>query len=157
MMPWIIIATLITIGLIIIVLEIIFVPGTTVFGILGLICLVVGIGYSFSVFGSSIGWIVTSITFVLATIIIVLSFKSGVWKRFALNKSIESRVNDNVPITLKVGDVGVSISALRPFGNVEFGNSKMEVTTLGELIESNKEVEVIKIEGRKIYVKQINI
>jgi len=156
-MPWIIIATLITIGLIIIVLEIIFVPGTTVVGILGLICVVVGIGYTFSVFGSSIGWIVTAITFVIATIIIVLSFKSGLWKRFALNQTMDSRVNDSEPIMLKVGDTGVTLSALRPYGNVEFGNNKIEVTTLGDLIESNKEVRVVKVEGRKIFVEQINI
>ena len=157
MIPWIIIATLIAIGLILIVLEIIFVPGTTIVGGLGLICVVIGVWYSFSVFGAPIGWSIAVITLVIAAILIILSFKSGVWRRFALNNTMESRVNEHEPISLTIGDEGISLSALRPYGNVEFGNSKIEVTTLGDLIESNKKVKVVKIEGRKIFVEQINI
>lgn len=156
MMEWIIIVSLIVIGLALIVIEIVFVPGTTIVGALGLVSMVGGVFYSFKAFGAPMGWGVASATFVLSAIIIVISLKSGVWKKFALDKSIQSKVNDHKPIGVKVGDTGIALSALRPYGNVEFGEEKMEVTTLGEMVESNTEVKVIKIEGRKIYVEQIN-
>lgn len=155
-MEWVIIISLIVIGLALIVIEIVFVPGTTVVGGLGLISMLGGVYYSFKVFGNPIGWGVASGTFVVSAIIIIISLKSGVWKKFALDKSIQSKVNDRTPINVKVGDTGLTLSALRPYGNVEFGEEKIEVTTLGEMVKSNTEVKVIKIEGRKIYVEQLN-
>ena len=155
-MEWIVVISLIVIGLALIVIEIVFVPGTTVVGALGLISMVGGVFYSFKAFGNPVGWGVASGTFIVSAIVIVISLKSGVWKRFALDKSIQSKVNDNKPIAVKIGDTGLTLSALRPYGNVEFGEDKLEVTTLGEMVESNTEVKVIKIEGRNIYVEQLN-
>lgn len=156
MMAWLILSLIIAIGLGLIVIEIIFVPGTTVVGILGLLCIIGGVMYGFSTFGAPIGWGITAATVLISTAVIIISLKSGVWKRFALNKSMESKVNDHIPITVKEGDQGITLSALRPIGNAEFGNDKMEVTTLGELIDSGSKVKVTQVEGRIIYVEQIN-
>ncbi len=155
-MEWIILLLIITIGLGLIVIEIIFVPGTTVVGIVGLICIIGGVMYGFSTFGAPIGWSIAAATVLISAAIIIISLKSGVWKRFALNKSIESKVNEHIPITIKTGDEGIALSALRPFGNAEFGNIKIEVTTLGELVDSGSKVKVTHIEGRVIYVEQLN-
>lgn len=157
MMVWMILLLIIAIGLGLVVIEIVFVPGTTVIGILGLICIIGGIMYGFSTFGGLIGWGILAATVIISTIVIIISLRSGVWKRFALNKSIDSKVNDHLPITIEIGAEGVALSALRPFGNAEFGNDKIEVTTLGELIESGSKVKVSNIEGRIIYVEQLNI
>lgn len=155
-MAWVILLLIIAIGLVLIVVEIIFVPGTTFVGLVGLICIIGGIMYGFSTFGPTIGWSIAGITLIIATAIIVISLKSGVWKRFALEKSIESKVNEHMPITIKAGQKGIALSALRPFGNAEFENEKMEVTTLGEFIDSGTKVTVTHIEGRIIYVEQLN-
>lgn len=147
---------IIAIGLGLVVIEIIFVPGTTVVGILGLLCIIAGVMYGFSTFGAPIGWAILAGTVLIATTVIIFSLKSGVWKRFALNKSMNSKVNEHISITIKVGDEGVALSALRPMGNAEFGNDKMEVTTLGELLDSGSKVKVTQVEGRIIYVEQLN-
>ncbi len=155
-MAWIILLLILAIGLGLIIIEIIFVPGTTVVGILGLLCLIGGVMYGFSTFGDPIGWGITAATVIISTAIIIISLKSGVWKRFALNKSMDSKVNEHIPITIKVGDEGIALSALRPIGNAEFGNDKIEVTTLGEFLDSSSKVRVTQVEGRKIYVEQLN-
>lgn len=155
-MAWLILFLIIAIGLGLVVIEIIFVPGTTVVGILGLLCIIGGVMYGFSAFGAPIGWGITAGTVLVSTAVIVISLKSGVWKRFALNKSIDSKVNDHIPITIKEGEEGIALSSLRPFGNAEFGSEKIEVTTLGELIDSGSKVKVTHIEGRVIYVEQLN-
>ena len=153
-MAWLILLLILAIGLGLIVIEIIFVPGTTVVGILGLLCLIGGVMYGFSMFGDPVGWSITAATVLISATVIIISLKSGVWKRFALNKSMDSKVNDRVTITIKEGDEGIALSALRPFGNAEFGNDKMEVTTLGELVDSGSKVKVTQVEGRIIYVEQ---
>ncbi len=156
-MEWIILLLVIAVGIILIVVEIIFVPGTTIVGILGLACIIGGVWFGFSTFGKSIGWAIGATTFMTLILTVVIGFKSGTWNRFALNKSMDSRVNDHKPITIKAGDEGIALSALRPIGNVEFGSNKMEVTTIGELVDTGSKVRVTHIVGRIIYVEQINI
>jgi membrane-bound ClpP family serine protease len=155
-MAWIILLLIISIGLGLIVIEIIFVPGTTVVGIAGLLCVIGGVWFGFSEFGKPMGWTITAVTVLVSTAVIIVSLKSGVWKRFALNKSMDSKVNEHIPISVNTGDEGIALSALRPIGNAEFGNDKMEVTTLGELIDTGSKVKVTHIEGRIIYVEQLN-
>jgi len=156
MMAWAILVLIISIGVGLIIVEIIFVPGTTIVGILGLLCVIAGVAYGFLTFGAPMGWGITAVTVIISAIAIVISLKSGVWKRFALNSSINSKVNDHIPIAIRLGEEGVALSALRPSGNAEFENEKMEVTTLGELVDSGSKVKVTNIEGRVIYVEQIN-
>ncbi|MCB0506453.1 MAG: hypothetical protein KDC58_13265, partial [Cyclobacteriaceae bacterium] len=67
-MEWVIIISLIVVGLALIVLEIVFVPGTTVVGALGLISMVGGVFYSFKAFGNPIGWGVASGAFIVSAI-----------------------------------------------------------------------------------------
>lgn len=152
-MEWIILLLIIGIGLGLIIIEIIFVPGTTVVGIAGLLCVIGGVWYGFNSFGAPVGWTITAVTVLVSTVTIIISLKSGVWKRFALEKSMDSKVNDHKPILVKAGDEGVALSALRPIGNAEFGSEKMEVTTIGELVDSGSKVIVTHIEGRIIYVE----
>ncbi len=155
-MAWIILVFIIVTGIFLIVIEIIFVPGTTVVGILGLICIVGGVWYGFYSFGEFAGWTIAMVTVVALIAVIFIGFKSDSWNRFALNKSIDSKVNEHISITINVGDEGIAVSALRPIGNAEFGNDKMEVTTIGELVNTGSKVVVTNIEGRVIYVKQKN-
>ncbi len=56
MFMWIIIISLLAIGLGLIIVELVFIPGTTVVGLLGLIFSIVGIVISYSHFGNDIGF-----------------------------------------------------------------------------------------------------
>ena len=156
MMAWAILVLIIGIGVGLIIMEIIFVPGTTIVGILGLLCVIAGVAYGFLNFGRPMGWGITGVTVIISTVAIVISLKSGMWKRFALNSTMDSKVNEHLSIDIAPGSEGIALSALRPIGNAEFGNDKMEVTTLGELVDSGSKVKVTHIEGRVIYVEQLN-
>jgi len=59
----------------------------------------------------------------------------------------------NLPV--EVGHKGVSISQLRPSGIARIGNKRLNVVSRGELIEANKEIIVVEIEGNSIVVKEI--
>jgi membrane-bound ClpP family serine protease len=156
MITWIAIISLIVIGLALIVIELIFIPGTTIVGILGLLCVLAGLIMTFNNYGTSIGWITTGGTAIFAGGVFVYAFKAGVWRKFALKQSIDSKVNQDKPITLNVGDEGVALSTLRPMGKAEFNNEVVEVASLGELVESNSKIRILKVEKRKIFVEPIN-
>ena len=156
MLIWISIIALIIIGLALIVIELIFIPGTTVVGIVGLLCVIGGLVLTFNHFGNTVGWAATGGTAVFSAVVLIYSFKAGVWHRFALKNSISSKVNEDKPIAVQPGDEGIALSALRPIGKGEFNNELYEVRSLGELVEANTRIKVVKIDKRKIFVEPIN-
>jgi len=145
MIEWITVISLILFGIFLIVAEVIFVPGTTIVGIVGFVFLVLGLGFGFNYFGSETGWIMVGITSVASGLIFYYSFKTNVWSRFSLKSSIDSKVNEGELKSLTVGTEGQTVSALRPVGKAELGNKLYEVKTLGEYLDSGSKVRVIKL------------
>lgn len=156
MVEWITVISLIVFGLSLVVVEIIFIPGTTVVGIVGIIFLISGIGLGFNYFGSEIGWITLGITSVASGILFYYSFKTNVWARFSLKSSINSKVNEGELAGIEVGQEGSTLSALRPIGKAEFGVKTYEVRTLGKYLESGTKIRIIKIVSNQIIVEPIH-
>jgi membrane-bound ClpP family serine protease len=155
-MAWFIIISLLLIGLVLLIIEVVFVPGTTVIGILGVIFSIVGVVMTYENFGSTVGFYVLLSTLVVTLVGLFISFKSGVWSKFSNKSSINSRVNEGILAHLKVGDLGVTLSALRPFGKAEFGTTVAEVRSIGSFVEPRSKVKIIQIEGNQIIVDIIN-
>src|SRR5690242_4369502 len=118
-MEWVIVVSLVVFGLALIVAEIIFVPGTTLVGVLGFAFLILGAGLSFRYFGSTAGWITVGITAAASAIILYYSFSTNVWRRFSLKTSSNSKVNEGELDQLVVGVEGQTTSTLRPVGKAE--------------------------------------
>jgi membrane-bound ClpP family serine protease len=156
MIEWITVISLIVFGLFLIVAEIIFVPGTTLVGIVGFVFLALGIGFSFNYFGSETGWITVGVSSVASGLILYYSFKANVWSRFSLKTSIDSKVNEGELNSLTVGMEGHTVSALRPVGKAELKNKLYEVKTLGEYLDSGRKIRVIQIASNQIIVEPIN-
>jgi len=144
---------LIGIGLLLIVLELIFVPGTTVVGIVGLICLAVGVYLSFQFFGVRIGWTVLVGSSVTGFGILIYTLRSRAWERFTLKRSIDSKVNEEFPLNLQVGEVGEAISALRPMGNADFNSRIVEVRSHGNYVKTGRKVQIVKIDNNIVLVE----
>jgi membrane-bound ClpP family serine protease len=153
---WITVISLILFGLFLIIAEIIFVPGTTIVGILGFVFLVGGVVLSFSYFGSETGWITVGVSAAVSGLILYYSFKTNVWGRFSLKSSIDSKVNEGELDSLTVGMEGQTTSALRPIGKANLGDRIYEVKTLGDYLDSGSHIRVLKIISNQIIVEQIN-
>lgn len=156
MIEWVTVISLIFFGLLLVVAEIIFVPGTTVVGIIGFIFLIIGIGFSFSYFGAETGWITVGSTAVASGLVLYVAFKANVWKRFSLKSAITSKVNEGEVEQLLIGTEGVAISALRPVGKAELDNKQYEVKTMGEYLDSGRRIRVVRIFMNQIIVEPIN-
>lgn len=155
MITWLAIIGLILFGLGLIIIEVIFVPGTTIVGILGIILAAVGVYLSFTNFGNNTGTLVLVATALVALIALVTSFRTGVWKKFALKDQISSKFNEHIEITMQEGDEGVALSSLKPIGNAEINEKVFEVKTNGNYVDAGVRVRVIKIDKNKIIVEPI--
>ena len=155
MADWISVVLLVVCGVILIIIELIFVPGTTILGILGLLALVGGVIISFDSFGSTTGGLVLVGSVVFSIMALVYSLRAGTWQRFALKTSIDSKVNEDEKADLQVGMKGKSVSDLRPMGTAEFIERLFEVQTNGNYLEAGTEIEIINLADNKIIVKSI--
>ncbi len=155
-MDWLTVIILLIAGIILLVVEIIFIPGTTILGIIGAALLVFGVIIGYNKFGPQTGTIILVSTLFVGGAITFLSFRSGVWRRFALNKTSKSKVNEDIEIEHLLGAEGTTLSALRPYGKAEIYNSTYEVKTLGNYLTAGTKIKVTQVDkNHKIYVEQI--
>lgn len=153
---WILILLLLLIGLALIIIEVVFVPGTTIVGLMGVIFAGAGIIISYRHFGSDVGFYILLGTGAITAIALYFSFRSEAWTRFANKSSMNSKVNEGSTDTLKLGDEGVALSALRPMGTVDFKSGQFEVKTLGDYVDVGTRVRIVHIDGAQIIVKPLN-
>jgi membrane-bound ClpP family serine protease len=156
MVEWTTVTSLILFGLLLLIAEIIFVPGTTVVGLVGFVFMAVGVGLSFRYFGSETGWTIVGGSSVVTGLLLYLAFKANVWSKFALKSSSDSKVNEGELKDLKPGLEGTALSALRPVGKAEVLGRTYEVRTNGEYIETGTRIKIIRITSNQIYVEPIN-
>ena len=154
-MEWMTVASLIGLGLFLLVVEVIFVSGTTLVGLVGFAFLLVGIVLSFNYFGRETGWLVLGGSAVVAGGLFYLAFRTNVWKRFSLKSSINSKVNEVDPAEVTTGMEGIALSALRPVGKAELHQKIYEVKTLGAYLETGSRVRVIQVLPNQIIVEPI--
>lgn len=153
---WIIIIALLAIGLALIIAEIIFIPGTTLVGALGIVFSIAGIVISYQHFGNEVGFYIV-IGMGLATAgAVYYSFRSGAWSKFSLKTSSQSKVNEGLVRELTVGDEGKALSTLRPVGKAKFKNHEYEVKTLGDYVDNGTPIRIKLILSNQIIVEPIN-
>jgi membrane-bound ClpP family serine protease len=155
MFMWVIIISLLAIGLGLIIVELVFIPGTTVVGLLGVIFTIVGIVVSYRHFGNDVGFYILVGTGVSTLLALFFSFRSGAWNRFSLKSSIDSKVNQDMLKVLNIGDEGTTRSALRPSGTAEFANQNYEVRTTGSFVDSGIRVKIVQIMSNQIIVEPL--
>lgn len=155
-LEWFIVIGFIVIGVALAIVEILFIPGTTIFGILGVASYITGIVLSYSYFPPATAHLFFLGSFVFSVGMIVLSFRGRSWERFSLKDSNTGKFNQNKTINLRVGDEGTAASNLRPIGKGDFDNQEYEVTAFGGYVDSGKRIRILKVESRKIIVEEIS-
>jgi membrane-bound ClpP family serine protease len=152
-MTWLIVLSLIVVGIIFLLLEILVVPGATIVGLAGLGMLIGGVVVAFNHYGVQTGVITLISALTLSVIAITLALKSNTWKKAMLGSTLEGRVNMVEPDQVVKGDEGMAITRLNPMGKAMIKGDYYEVTSKDNLINENTLIEVVKVEGNKIIVK----
>lgn len=146
------ITALIILGLVLLLAEILLVPGIGFAGILGLLSMGGSCYLAFTYHGTTTGLVVLSVILVLLILFLVWALRAKTWEKMSLKTNITSKAVAP-EAAVSVGDKGVSITRLAPMGNARFGNNVLEVSSMSGIINSNMEVEVVMLDDQKIYVK----
>ncbi len=152
-MNWPIIIIVLIIGLALVALEIVALPGF-VCGLFGGALVVIGIWQSYAHYGTTAGIITLLSSIIIGTIMLVLLMKSGTWKRFSLNEESDGKTNQIDKDNIRIGNIGITISRLAPAGKARISGELVEVHSDGEFIDEGVDIEVTDIEGYHIIVKR---
>lgn len=150
---WLAITVLILAGIALLIVEVIFIPGTTLVGLLGLVFILAGLIFSYNEYGSTVGNYVLIGTSAASLGALYFSFRKGAWKKYSLKSSIESKVNEGITAELKVGMEGIAISVLRPMGTAEFLGKIFEVKTNGDYLAAGTRIKIVHLQANDILVE----
>ncbi len=156
-MSLLLIIAIIAVGIIFIFVEFFFIPGFSVFSILGAIVAGIGVYMGYNQYGQQAGnWLLIG-SIVAAGGVMYWGYKRMQSKKWALKTEIDGRVNVEDFSAFNIGDKGTALTNLRPEGKAIFGNDeRVTVYSLGEFIDKDIIVEITKIEHSKIFVKKVN-
>ncbi|MFN0276200.1 MAG: NfeD family protein [Chitinophagales bacterium] len=150
------IIAIIFLGLLFMFVEIFLIPGTSILTLLGFVIIGVGVYLGYKDYGNTVGTWLLSGSIIGMGITLYIGYKRIQSKKWALYSNIDGKVNVEDFSKYKVGDIGKTFSALRPEGKAVFLNDeRITVYSTGNFIDKDTEVEIIKIDKYKIYVKKI--
>ena len=146
---------LIVLGVLLLVAEIVVIPGIGFTGIAGGIAIIVGIILAYGI-SSTTGHFTVLATTVLLVVAMYFSLRAKTWQRLALHKSIDSAVDVSPALkNIQIGDEGIAITRLSPTGKVRIKNVDVEARSMLEFIEHDKKIVVVKFEDSKVIVKEV--
>ncbi|NLO23057.1 MAG: nodulation efficiency protein D (NfeD) family protein [Fibrobacter sp.] len=168
---------LLVIGVLLFVVEILVLPGTFLFGVAGILMMIIALAmtFSFSQLPSFIpealninsSPILFGLFFISLCAILALIFPIFVSKYILtllpanyspiLSEDLADALSPTENLSsIRVGSIGVSKTFLRPVGHAEFNGQLLDVQTRGEIIEIGEKVEVTLIQDGRLWVQKHN-
>lgn len=151
-----ILITLVIIGLLFLLLEILVIPGTTIAGIIGSAMIIIAIWQSYEQYGSETGILFLGSSLLLSVIVLYFALRGKTWNKMMLKTKITGKVDHFENYRPEAGDQGITISRLSPMGKARFKDDYFEVSSYSGYIDPNTDIIIKSIESNKIIVKPKN-
>ncbi|MCR4859236.1 MAG: NfeD family protein [Bacteroidales bacterium] len=152
---WWIVVTLLVLGILLMLVEMLLVPGVGVAGFLSLGSLGVACWYAFASISTAAGWWTTLAAVLLLGAMLFFALRAKTWSRFELKTEVDSKMGTEAD-GVHVGDRGVAYTRLAPMGTGRFGDLSCEVKSFdNKMIAAGTPVEVVAVEENKPLVKPI--
>ena len=149
--------SLLVAGIILILAEFLL-PGM-VAGSIGMLCLIGAAAVTFHEFGSLAGMYVLLGEIVLGIVAVVLWLKyfpnSRLGRIFSLKTETPPQTSAPENFAELEGKTGRTITPLHPSVVAEIDGHRHDVVSEGSLIESDKEITVVKVEGARVVVRAV--
>jgi len=142
-------------GMALLAVELLVIPGFGVAGIAGLLIMLAGSGIAWWTMGAAWGGGTLMFSFAITILALWLLPKTGVGRRLVLKSSQSGQAAPDAGLARLVGLHGVAITPLRPSGTAEFGEERVDVVTDGVYVERGKQVRVVAVEGVRVVVEEV--
>jgi len=153
---------LIILGLILIFAEVL-IPSGGIISILAVGSFISGFVFGFQE-GVTQGLILVGGSVILVPVVLTIAFK--IFPKTSLGKRMIAQGSDTPKDERQavvqdektlIGQIGITKTQLRPAGAVDISGVAYDVVTEGNVIESEKEVQVVEVSGNRIVVRSVNV
>lgn len=155
-MTILIILFLIFLGVLLLLLEFVVIPGVTIAGIGGVILLGASVYFAFADYGVFVGIVTLAFVLIAVPLLIYRIFKSRTGKKMMLNSEIDGHVEQIDENQIHIGDKGITIGRLAPTGRVRINNLSMEAKSAVGFVDPQVKIKVIEIFRTQVIVEPIN-
>ena len=153
---------LIALGMLLVFIELLILPGFGAAGVPGCLLMLIGIGSAWWKLGFQTALTYTGITLVavipLAIIALSVMRTTPAGKAFILSATQNKEVGFHAPpseLADLVGKSGKALTPLRPAGVALIGGNRVDIVTQGEFVPAETEIEVIFVEGSRVVVRSL--
>ena len=153
---------LIGIGILLVFIELLILPGFGAAGVPGCFLILIGVGVAWWKFGFQ-----TALTYTGATLVGVIPLTivglsvmraTPAGKTFILRTTQDKAEGFHAPpseLASLVGKSGKALTPLRPAGAALISGHRVDIVTQGEFVPADTEVEVIFVEGSRVVVRSL--
>ncbi len=150
------------IGLVLIIMEIFVIPGFGVAGISGAVAVVLAVVFASPSIGQAfLSLFIALVATVILTAITLKNKKTRkVWSKLILKQKQENKDGyevQNETAMKYLQKQGIAATVLRPSGTGIFEGERIDVVTEGEFIAPGAVIEVVKVEGTRVVVKEVKL
>lgn len=140
-------------GFVLLISELVVVPGFTFFGIAGFIAYGIGFALAFSRLGFEVTIVLFLGTSFATALLLYLAGRAGVWNRLVNRSSEKGFASQRADLVALVGLAGEVVAPLRPAGKMKADGRTIDVVADGGFVEAGTEVEVIRVDGNRVVVR----
>ncbi|MEW6755677.1 MAG: NfeD family protein [Candidatus Latescibacterota bacterium] len=156
-MAWVYALALLVLGFLLVLLEVFVVPGFNIFGVIGFAVVCVGVVYAYAELGV---WPAAAAAVLAAAgtvVVIRLLARARAWHRLVLQSDVSRQSGYDAATPGRealLGQLGETVSALRPAGRARFGTDVVDVVSEGGFIDRGEAVQVLRLAGNSVVVRR---
>ena len=142
-------------ALLLLLVELFVIPGSSLAAILSAICLTWAVAYAFINISALAGIITLIIALILGSCVLITFMRSKTLDKVALTEEVSSTVDRLVAAQVQVGDKGYAITRLALIGNAEINGHVVEVRSADGFLNEKTPVVVTCVTDNEIIVQKI--
>ena len=156
-MTVLIILFLIFLGVLLLLLEFVVIPGITIAGIGGVIFLGISTYMAFNTYGITAGILTLLFVIIAVPLLVYRLFKGKTGKKMILESEITGKAVEPDTASIHPGDEGITLGRLAPMGKVRVNNLTIEAKSVGGFIDPHVKIRVVEVLKTQLIVEPINL
>lgn len=142
-------------ALLLLLVELFVIPGSSLAAILSAICLTWAVAYAFINISALAGIITLIIALILGSCVLITFMRSKTLDKVALTEEVSSTIDRSVAAQVQVGDKGYAVTRLALIGNAEINGHVVEVRSADGFLNEKTPVVVTCVTDNEIIVQKI--
>ncbi len=151
-----IVVLLVVLATVLMLVEVVFIPGFGITGFAGALAMIGSVFYAFFEVSNLAGWVTLVVVGMICIALFMWALYGKSLDKVALKKKIDSKVDVVDVKRFSVGDRGVAKTRLALIGEAIINGETVEVKSEMGFINEGEKVEIIRVAIDSIYVRKID-